>query len=167
MRNLLILGGGGFGQTVQETAMHTAFYEKIAFLDDALKNAIGTCEEYLKFKHEYPYAYPAFGNNILRMEWLNKLKNAGFIVPKIIHPKAFVSNNAIVGEGSIVLANACVNGDVMINTGCIINFGAIIDHNSIIESGVHVGLGAIVKAGNVIQAHSTIHAGEIIQRKGY
>ena len=38
MKNLLILGAGGFGQMVKETALMLG-YEQVVFLDDAAKRA--------------------------------------------------------------------------------------------------------------------------------
>ncbi len=44
MKSLLILGAGGFGQMVKETALELG-YEKVVFLDDAAKeeDVIGKC----------------------------------------------------------------------------------------------------------------------------
>ena len=44
MKNLLILGAGGFGQMVKETALMLG-YEQVVFLDDAAKRAdvVGKC----------------------------------------------------------------------------------------------------------------------------
>ena len=44
MKSLLILGAGGFGQMVKETALELG-YEKLVFLDDAAKeeDVIGKC----------------------------------------------------------------------------------------------------------------------------
>ena len=38
MRSLLILGAGGFGQMVKETALQLG-YENVVFLDDAAKGS--------------------------------------------------------------------------------------------------------------------------------
>ena len=39
MKSLLILGAGGFGHMIQETAMQLG-YEKVSFLDDAVKDPL-------------------------------------------------------------------------------------------------------------------------------
>ena len=50
MRSLLILGAGGMGRMMQETALQLG-YEDIAFLDDAKKekDVIGKCCDYEAF----------------------------------------------------------------------------------------------------------------------
>ena len=47
MKSLLILGAGGFGQMVKETAIQLG-YEEIVFLDDAAfgKDVVGKCCDY-------------------------------------------------------------------------------------------------------------------------
>ena len=47
MKNLLILGAGGFGHMIQETALMSG-YENVVFLDDAVKepDVIGKCCDY-------------------------------------------------------------------------------------------------------------------------
>ena len=37
------------------------------------------------------YAYAAFGNNQLRVEWLKKLKTSGYKNPTLFHSTAYVS----------------------------------------------------------------------------
>lgn len=54
MRSLLILGAGGMGRMMQETALQLG-YEDIAFLDDAKKekDVIGKCCDYEAFLQDY------------------------------------------------------------------------------------------------------------------
>ncbi len=167
MQNLLILGCGGYGETVKELAACTNAFDNIAFLDDNSPDALAKCDDYLNFTSEFSFAYPAFGNNEMRLKWLEKLEKANFNIPILIHPKAWVSQNAQIGTGCVVLANACINSRTQINKGCIINLGAIIDHHCTIKTAVHIGMGAIIKAGNIINSFKTIEAGEVLERKQY
>ena len=70
MKSLLILGAGGFGRMVAETAQALG-YEKVVFLDDAVKDeaVIGMCCDYEIRHKEYPVAVAAFGNNKMRLYW--------------------------------------------------------------------------------------------------
>ena len=60
MPNLLILGAGGFGHMVYESAMATRQFDKIAMLDDACKEScvIGKLVDYKEFRKEYPVRWP-------------------------------------------------------------------------------------------------------------
>ncbi|MBP3684212.1 MAG: hypothetical protein J6J12_04530 [Oscillospiraceae bacterium] len=166
---LLILGNGGYGKTVADVAKQLGCFEKIAFLDDTKSGGgiLGNCDEYAMFCDEDTAVYPAFGNNTIRMEWLEVLMEEGIKVPTLVHPSAYVSPTAVVAAGSVVLPKAVVNTGVTVGMGCIINIGALIDHDSVIENGVHLAPGAIVKAENRIAAGSKIESGEVIENRQF
>ena len=44
--NLLILGAGGHGRVVKETAVAMGNFDRVDFLDDHSELAIGKCEDY-------------------------------------------------------------------------------------------------------------------------
>ena len=170
MRKLLILGAGGYGRTIRDLAEQLGCYDKIAFLDDKIPQAggvLGTCGEYLSFADETTEIYPAFGNNEIRMEWIERLQENGIRVPVLVHPAAYVSPTATLFSGVTVLPKAVVNTGVMVKTGCIINIGALVDHDSIIEEGCHLAPGAIIKAENRIPAGSKIESGTVIDNRQY
>ena len=100
MKSLLILGAGGFGQMVKETAGMLG-YEEVVFLDDAAKGAdvVGKCCDYLIKHEEYQVAVAAFGNNNTRLYWTDKLLEAGYEVPAIVHPSAVISPSAVLEPG--------------------------------------------------------------------
>lgn len=164
MNKLLILGAGGFGQMVYETAQLTGRYDEISFLDDAAKDSrvIGKCVDYPAFLGEYPFAVAALGNNGQRLKWTGDLLAAGFTVPDIIHPSAVVSPSAVMGPGCFVMQRAVVNTHVRLGMGCLVNSGAIIDHDSTVGDGAHIGLGSVIKANCQIEAQRKVEAGEVI-----
>lgn len=165
MSNLLILGAGGFGRTVREMAISMGKWDKVMCLDDASRQdfVIGKCNDYMKFRGEFDQAYPAFGDNTFRLEWVDLLKEAGYTVPSIIHPTAFVSPSVQMGDGTIVMQNAVVNTAVVLGRACLINCGAIVDHDNELGAGVHVGLNAVIKARCVIEPCQKIEAGVVIK----
>ena len=169
MRKLLILGAGGYGKTIADLARQLNCYDKIAFLDDGKTgpNVLGPCADYLQFADDCTEIYPAFGNNEIRMRWLNTLEEEGIPVPTLVHPRAYVSPTAKLGEGTMVLPMAVVNTGVRVENGCIINIGALIDHDSVIGEGCHLAPGAIVKAENRIPAGVKIDSGNVIENREY
>lgn len=164
MSSLLILGAGGFGQMIYETAQMTGQYAKIAFLDDASKDSrvIGKCVDYLACKEKWPKAVAAFGNNTMRLYWVKRLLEAGFEVPTIQHPSAVVSPSARIGEGCFIMQRAVVNIHTRLGRGCLINAGAIVDHDCEIGEGAHICLGSVVKANCRIEPLHKVEAGEVI-----
>lgn len=163
MKSLLILGAGGFGQMVKETAVALG-YENVVFLDDAAKaeDVIGMCCDYVLKHSEYPAAVAAFGNNKTRLFWTEKLLEEGYEVPVIIHPSAIVSPSAVLELGCFIMQRAVVNTNTRIEKAVLINSGAVVDHDSVVEKGAHVGLGSVVKAHCTIEAGHKVEAGEVI-----
>lgn len=163
--NLLILGAGGFGQEVYELAAESGVFRLIAFLDDnsADERCIGKTADYERFVGDFECAVPAIGNNALRLDWLKQLQKAGYRVPTLIHPTAYVSRSARIREGTIVMPHANVMTGAKVGEGCIVNVGCIIDHNAVIEPGCHVCLNAVVKAGATLPACTKLDAGEILR----
>lgn len=157
--NLLILGAGGHGRVVKETAEAIGSFNKIDFLDDNSKIAIGACNDYKKYISQYSYAFVAFGNHDLRMKWMNALLQVGFKIPTLIHPTAYISPSASIGEGSFVGPGAILNTSVVVDKGCIIGIGALIDHDSIVSEYCHINTGAIVKSGSIIHSFIKVDSG--------
>lgn len=162
MEKLLVLGAGGFGQVVRELAEELGY--EVAFLDDAARGnkVIGRCMDYEALFGSYKKAVAAFGNNRLRLRWVQQLLEAGYEVPALVHPTAWVSPSVSMGDGCIVLQNAVVNTRSQLGKACLINCGAVIDHDNRLEDGVHIGLSAIIKANCCIKPLQKIEAGTVI-----
>ena len=163
--NLLILGAGGHGRVVKEIAESMRIFHKIDFLDDnpEFDGSIGICSDNKKFVSTYKFAFPAFGNKKMRMNFMEELMENGFEIPTLIHPTAFVSTSAFVDIGTVIGANAIVNTNSKIGEGCILSVGAIIDHDVIIGGGCHIDCGAIVKSNSVIKVTEKIESGKVVK----
>lgn len=166
---LIILGAGGHGKVVADLARQTGQYEKIFFLDDNSQDAevLGKCSQYLEFQSADTEMYPAFGNNTVRIQWENKLLEAGIRLAKIIHPLAYVSPLAEVASGCVVMPYAVVNTGTKIRKACIINIGAMVDHDCILEEGCHLAPGAIVKGENHLSEGTKIDYGKVVPLQYY
>lgn len=169
---LIILGAGGYGQTIADVAEQLGY--EVSFLDDhadkvmdTLYKAIDICANFAQYIGDDTCFYPAFGNNESRVAWLEKLTEAGCNIPTIIHPTAYVSPKAKVLPGTAILPGAIVNTGCIIKSGCIINCGAVVDHGCTLEEGVHICLGAIVKAENHLPRYMKVEAGTVIGNREY
>ena len=166
---LIILGAGGHGKVVADIASQTGKYSDIFFLDDNSKDekVIGKCNEYLSFKDSDIEMYPAFGNNLGRIEWENKIEKAGIKLAKIIHPLAYISPTAEISDGCVVMPYAIINTNSKLKKACIINIGAILDHDCTLEEGCHLAPGAIVKGENHLPKGMKVDSGEVIALQQY
>jgi sugar O-acyltransferase (sialic acid O-acetyltransferase NeuD family) len=141
---LLIIGTGGQGKVVLDCAKN--YYDSITFMTND-KNLLGinmypiiyeqdiTIDEILK---NYDELIVAIGNNNARLKISMEYESKGMKLAKIIHPKAVVSESAVIGGGTVVFANVVINPSANIGKACIINTGAIIEHDCILENGVHI-----------------------------
>ena len=170
MSKLLIIGAGGHGGVVVDTAELQGIWEEIVFLDDRSDvdlvlnhRIIGKLHEYEKFVDKYEYAIVCIGNNEGRLDLIQKLLKVGYKVPVIIHPKASVSKYSSIGEGSVILAGAVINTNARIGMGCIININSCVDHDAVMDDGVHVCSGAVVRSMCSIGRLSYIGAGSCVK----
>ena len=163
--NLLIIGAGQYGQVVRAIAKDIGTYDKIDFLDDNNADAIGKWDDYKSFKDEYPNAFVALGENVKRLEWLKKLKEAGFNLPILIHPRAYVFDSARISKGTVVEPMAVVHTNVSIGVGCIIAAGSVICHGAVIENGVNCFSGCVVEEGAILKSNVTMNVNEVVKAK--
>lgn len=170
MENLLIIGAGGHGRVVLETAELEGIWDNIGFLDDRVDvnmvlghNIIGKMDDYKKFADQYESAIVCIGNNEKRLELIKDILKMGYKVPAIIHPKSSISKYCDIGYGSVILAGAVINTGTKIGRGCIININSCVDHDCQINDGTHVCSGAVVRSMCKIGGLSYIGAGAVVK----
>lgn len=169
MSKLLILGAGGHGKVIAETAILMNKWQDIAFLDENpnIKGilgypVIGGLSECKNLLGEYTEGFVAIGNNHRRVELIMELEYHGFLIPNIIHPTSVISPTSRIGKGSSLLAGAIVNSSTEIGKGCIINTAATIDHDCILQDGVHLSPGSHLGGNVFIGKHSWICIGAVV-----
>ena len=163
--NLLILGAGQYGQVVRETAEAMGIFDQMHFLDDNNPTAVGKLAEYVRFRDGYACAFVAMGNPALRKQWLKELEEAGFELPVLVHPKAYVSPTAILGGGTIVEPMAVINTGAVVEKGGLLCAGCIVNHNAHIASCCQIDCGAVVAAGASVPESTKVPSGTVYQRK--
>lgn len=149
MSSLLILGAGGHGTVVADAAAGTGRWTQIAYLDDrrpvdvnATWPVLGKFADVARLRSDFSSLAVAVGDNTRRLELLERLLAEGCELPPIVHPKAWVSERAVIGAGTVVLAGAVINPAAVIGRACIINTAATVDHDCRLDDGVHVSPGA-------------------------
>ena len=155
MAALLLLGAGGHARVVAETALATGRFSHISFLDDRCTGpsqlpdqlgwpVIGPITSALdpQIRQKFPAALVAIGNATVRLQWLPRLAAAGYELPVVIHPTAWISPSAHLGAGSVVFAQASIQAQAVLGSGAIINTGCSVDHDAQLGNGVHICPGA-------------------------
>ena len=122
------------------------------------------------------------GESSARRRVFERLGEAGFELPAIVHGAASVSPWARLARGAQVLAAAVVGPDAEVGEGAIVNTGAIVEHDCRIGAhahvapgarlaglvtvghGAHVGIGAVVIESVTIGAEALVAAGAVVVR---
>ena len=161
MNKLVILGAGGYANTVKDVAEQLG-YEIVAMLDDKLPGfELDTYTRYIADNVEFAVA---FGNNEFRLSWITKLTSSGAQLATLIHPSAYVSPKASVAPGTVVMPGSVVNTGCHLHTGCIVNIGSLVDHDCVLMDGVHLAPGCVVKGENRIPRGCKIESGVVVER---
>ncbi len=143
-KKIAIIGAGGHGKVVGEIALLNQ-YDIINFFDDkeneikefpfTISGNLNYLKENLK---EYDAFFVAVGDNHIRFDIIEQLKNQNLNIVSLTHPKSTVSKFSYLGIGTCVMANAVINPGTIIKEGVIINTSASIDHDCIIRDFAHI-----------------------------
>lgn len=97
-----------------------------------------------------------------RLKLQQCMADIGLRIEPLIHPAAFVADDAVLGAGTQVLAMAVVAAQVRLGTACIVNHKALVDHECNIGDGVHIGPGATLCGCVTIGDNAMIGAGAVV-----
>lgn len=169
---LAIYCAGGLGREIIELARYINKWERIIFVDDVTE--VKTCadadvfrfEEIEQFRGNIEFVI-ANGEPAVREKLYIKIKKAGYLLGKVIHPNASIWPNAFIGEGVImydatVSANAIVEDNVLLNgrgsIGHDVTLGAhsVLSHLSFVGGAAKIGRSCYIAPGAMIKDRVTI-----------
>jgi len=177
---MYLLGASGHGKVIAEIAeANDSTIEGFIDEDKSKKMLLG-----YNVIHEFPKQpvelIVSIGNNTIRKKIVGKTKGVSY--QTLIHPKTYISQRAVIAEGTVIMAGVSINSCATIGRHCIINTNASVDHDCIIGDyvhispnaalagnvtvgeGTHVGIGASIIQGIKIGKWCTIGAGTVIIR---
>ncbi len=163
---VVVYGAGGQARVLLELMDRAGICPLAGLVDDNASLAgtkvdglpvLGTTDKLTTYVRVYRIhrAVIAMGNNGLRKKFAEHARALGLRLPVLIHPNAYVSPSAQLGEGTVVMAGAVVSAHAKIGELCIINTRATIDHDCELGDCVHVGPGATL-TGNVTVGNETL-----------
>lgn len=137
MKTLLVIGGSSTALEIRECAdifykdHFNAVYNVIGDNEESSLTNILHDSELDSFVANHDVAYIiGFTKQQLRKLFNEKLITCQSV--SIIHPTAFISPSAKIGEGSYVGATAVVSSNAIVGKGCIMNIGVSIGHDALI-----------------------------------
>jgi sugar O-acyltransferase (sialic acid O-acetyltransferase NeuD family) len=111
---------------------------------------LGTDEDLQDLFVSHPRALVAVGHvksPDQRIRLFERLQGAGFELPVIVSPLAYVSKHATLGAGTIVMHGAIVNAGASVGRNCIINTHALVEHDAVIGDHCHIATAAVINGG--------------------
>ena len=191
MKDLIIVGAGGFGREVRWLVERineaSPQWNLLGFLDSNYNvlsknldkvNVIGTVDDIVNYPDAYVVCCVA--NTHIRRKLAEKVSNNRFAT--LIDPSAIVSPTAEIGEGSVVCAGAVITVDIKIGRHNIIDVNSTVGHdavledfvtlypsvnvsgNTLIKSGVELGTGTQVLQGLTVGENAIVGAGAVVIR---
>jgi UDP-perosamine 4-acetyltransferase len=171
------LGAGGHAKVVIETLRLDGRYEIIGLLDrnpDLLGKSVlgvpilGDDEELPVLKARGVECFFVGLGGVVSLAPRRRLYESalglGLEPVPVLHPGAFISPSAVLGQGPTVMAAAVVNAQARIGENVILNTGAIVEHDCVIGSHVHIATGARLAGDVVIGEETLIGAGAVVRQ---
>ena len=112
-----------------------------------------------------------YANLSARRTVTDRIQEAGYMMPVLVHPRAYVSNTSSVGPGTFVMAGALVDCYVAIGAGVVVWPGACVSHDCAVGANTflspnctvcgdcRVGSDCFVGAAAVIVSHAVVPDG--------
>lgn len=163
----LIFGAGGHGTVVLDTLLDLGLDLKdVSFVDE---NRGGHVHGVRVIKAKTARGMKrhrfiiAIGDNATRQRVYYQMQDSPHFAGTVIHRYAYVSPNAVIGDGVFIGAQANVGPGAVIDDGCIINTGANVDHDCKVGAFSHVGPHASLCGGVTVGQLCLIGAGTTIR----
>ena len=151
MKDLIIIGAGGFGREVQWLIERINENKKewnlLGYIDDNMDcgtsingySVLGGLEYLSNFNDHKGNIVCAVGNSIIRRNLMNRIEMTYNIeTPNIIDPSVKLSKHVKLGKGNIVCADSILTVDIDIKDYCILNLDCTVGHDCIFDSFVTV-----------------------------
>lgn len=158
---LILIGGGGHCASCIDVIEQAGQFDIAGIVDKDVTSdsmlgypIVGNDDDLQALRSSYDYALITIGqirSPAIRIKLFEYAKLLGFNFPTIISPRAYVSKNAVIGEGTVVMHDALINARANVGANCIINTKALIEHDAIVEDNCHVSTGAVINGSTLIR----------------
>jgi sugar O-acyltransferase (sialic acid O-acetyltransferase NeuD family) len=159
---LLIYGSKEFASTVAELVRHCG-HEAVGMVDDynSGPGIIGNLDSVVRtHPPEHHGIALAVGYSNLSARWAawDRIRNAGYRAPALVHPRAYVADSAKLGDGVMVMAAAIVDVYAEIGELTVLWPGANVSHHSRVGPNTFLSPGATLCGFVDVGANSFIGA---------
>lgn len=171
---LLLIGAGGHAKACIDVIEQHGGFDIVGLVGkpeelggQCLSHAvIGTDADLEALARVHRHALVAVGqitSPTLRVQLYQRAVEAGFELPAIVSPHAYVSPHAMLGAGSLVMHGAVVNAGARVGRNCILNTRALVEHDVQVGDHCHLSTGAIVNGNAMIGDGCFIGSGSVVR----
>lgn len=174
MKNIIIVGCGGFGKEVlwliQRINNQTPLWKIIGYVDDAVEKGtkinnipvLGNIDILTKINEETAIAL-AVGSTYIRKKIVEKISiNSKLYFPNLIDPSIIYSKKIVFGKGNIICAGNIFTVNINIGDFNIINLACTIGHDVVFQSFITIFPGVNISGCVLIKNESEIGTGSSI-----
>jgi sugar O-acyltransferase (sialic acid O-acetyltransferase NeuD family) len=172
MNDIILIGGGGHCKSVIDVIEQEGRFEIVGIVDkpELLGSKvlgypiIGNDSDLINLVKKYKYALITVGqieSPLTRVKLFNLAVEAGFVLPSIVSPNAYISQHSSIGSGTVVMHKALINVNTIIGDNCIVNSKALIEHDCRISEHCHISTNATINGGVIVQYGCFIGSGAI------
>ena len=171
-----IVGAGGYGRVALDVLLASGFEDRIlGFYDDAhaalsgevrgvpILGDVGMLKSMLSV--ETVHVVVAIADNEARLRVANSLRGLGARFLSAVHPEAYVSGAAVVGDGCVVAAGAVVHPDAAVGSHCYLGPLSVVARDAEVGAGTWISAGAIVGPGARVGARVILGQNSSVGRK--
>ena len=167
MKKLIVYGAGEFGSLIANVLSYHNDLEIVAYGDDDPQKAADHIDDIPVFgqkdllnfakQNNIKLAITAIGNNTVRAEKFNLLKNTGFQMISIVHPQALIDTKVSYGDNVIIEMGTAIHTHSKIGNNVFLGGDALIGHHNVI--GDHVLVGGNVSFGGSVVVEDYVSLG--------
>lgn len=189
MTRLVIIGAGGFGREVLGIVRDIGGFDVVGFLDQDLSlhgtvidgcAILGDDGALADLARRSVSACVALGEPRARQRAFDACQQLGLDLPTLVHPNAYLSPQARLGQGVVLYPGCVVMPGCVIGNSVLINAGVTIGHDATIadfcnlspgarlagrvslHEGVFVGMGACLRERITVAEYAVIGAGSVV-----
>jgi acetyltransferase EpsM len=107
----------------------------------------------------------AITDNGARLRIANSLRGVGGQFFTAVHPGAYLSEAAVVGDGCVLAAGVVVHPDAAVGSHCFLGPRSVVDRDAEVGAGTWISAGAVVGPGARVGARVVLGTNSSVERK--
>ncbi len=173
MKNLVIIGAGGFGREMFAAASEAVGFGTeftvAGFLDDnpealarfdSYPPVLGSLADY-GIKEDDVFI-TAIGSVSIRKKCVAAIESRGGRFVSVVHRTATVGPNVVIGEGSFLAPNTTLTADVKVGRHSCVFHNSSVGHDSVLGDFTHVYAQCAIGGSVVMEEGSVVYPGSVV-----